>query len=184
MHDTDKPIGHLAGTGLPFRPLAPGHQWALRLRAQAIEEASAAWQAPLDLAPLASSSRDGRHALKLGPDEWLLIAQTADAADGLAALARSTPLSLVEISDRELAWELSGDNAAQVLAAGCPLDLADASFPPGRATRTVYGHAEIVLWRPGAERAWQVRALRSFASYLTRHLAHAGRQCESKRTHQ
>ncbi|WP_158511750.1 sarcosine oxidase subunit gamma [Sphingobium sp. TKS] len=149
----------------------------MRLRTQQIEQASVAWKAPLDLAPLASSSLDGRHALRLGPDEWLLMAEASSAADDLHSLAVSTALSLVDISDRELAWTISGENAGRVLATGCPLDLSEAAFPPGRATRTVYGHAEIVLWRPNSERSWQIRALRSFAIYLTHHLAHAGKQC-------
>ena len=161
-----------------FRPLPGGHQWSLRARREDLQEASAAWQAPLDLEPLASSSLDGRHALRLGPDEWLLLAAWAQAADGLSVLARTTALSLVDISDRELAWELSGIDAPRVLATGCPLDLSDISFPAGRATRTVFGHAEVVLWRRGPERTWQIRALRSFATYLTSHVAHASRQCE------
>tara|TARA_R110000782_G_scaffold127769_1_gene219379 strand:- start:23176 stop:23619 length:444 start_codon:yes stop_codon:yes gene_type:complete len=143
------------------------------MRAAAIEQASEAWQAPLDLEPLCSSSLNGRHAFRLGPDEWLLLAESAQAADALKDLAQSVALSLVDISDREAAWEISGDDAARVLATGCPIDLSEARFPPGRATRTVYGHAEIVLWRPGAERTWQVRVLRSFIPYLTRHMRHA-----------
>lgn len=183
MLDADNVIRHPTSARLLLRALPPGHQWSLRMRPQAVEKASTAWGAPLDLAPLASSSLDGRHALRLGPDEWMLLASSATAADGLGAIARDGLMSLVDISDRELAWELSGGDAAQVLAMGCPLDPDDAAFPPGRATRTVYSHAEVVLWRPGIERTWQIRALRSFATYLTRHLTHAGRQCESTRTY-
>lgn len=70
-----------------------------------------------------------------------------------------------------------GRNAGRVLATGCPLDFSETAFPPRRATRTVYGHAEVVLWRPGPQRSWQIRALRSFATYLAHHLARAGKQC-------
>jgi len=163
----------VAGPGVTFRALTPGPQWSLRLRASDVAQAADAWQAPLDLTPLASSSQDGRHALRLGPDEWLLLADTPLAADGLAALAWTVALSLVDISDRELAWEIAGDDAPQVLAMGCPLDLSDGQFPAGAATRTLYGQAEVVLWRPGAERLWQVRTARSFAAYLTRQVAQA-----------
>lgn len=183
MHDADNLTRHPAGARLLLRALPPGHQWSLRMRPHAVEEASTAWRAPLDLEPLTSSSLDGRHALRLGPDEWLLLASSESAADDLGTIARNGLMSLVDISDRELTWELSGADAAQVLAMGSPLDLSDAAFPPGRATRTVYGHAEVVLWRPGTERTWQIRALRSFATYLTRHLALASRQCESTSTH-
>lgn len=163
----------ITGPAVVFRTLPPGHQWSLRARKPDIEAAAAAWCAPLDLEPLTSSSLDGHHALKLGPDEWLLLAGSSLAANRLVALARTVALSLVDISDREMAWEISGDNAARVLAAGCPLDLSDASFPPGRATRTIYGQAEVILWRPGTERLWQIRIFRSFSAYLTGHLAQA-----------
>ena len=159
------------------RQIPTGHQWSFRTRRKDLQDASAAWLTRLDLEPLSSSSLDGHHALRLGPDEWLLLAGSARAADALTSLAETTALSLVDISDRELAWELSGVDATRVLATGCPLDLSDASFPAGRATRTVFGHAEVVLWRPDLERTWQIRALRSFATYITSHLAHAIQQC-------
>jgi sarcosine oxidase subunit gamma len=159
--------------GITIRQLPPCHLWSLRARAPDVERLSVAWGGGLDLAPLASASTGRRHALRLGPDEWLLIADSASAADGLHALAETIAFSIVDISAREIGWEIAGDHASRLLAGGCPLDLSDAHFPPGRATRTIYGQAEIVLWRPASERAWEVRALRSFTNYLTRHLAHA-----------
>lgn len=161
------------------RQLPAGHQWSFRTRLKDLQDASAAWLAPLDLEPLSSSSQEGHHALRLGPDEWLLLAGSARAGDALNFLAQTTALSLVDISDRDLAWELSGVDATRVLATGCPLDLSDATFPAGRATRTVFGHAEVVLWRLTSESTWQIRALRSFATYLTNNLAHAAHQCST-----
>jgi len=177
MPKLEELVRHSIGSGLRMDRHSKQRSWSLRLRTQQIMQASLAWRAPLELAPLASSSSNGRHALRLGPDEWLLLADASSAVDDLHTLAASTALSLVDISDRELAWTISGANADRVLATSCPLDLSEAAFPPGRATRTVYGHAEIVLWRPTSERSWQIRALRSFANYLTRQLAHAGKQC-------
>jgi len=162
-----------ADGALVIRPLPQSYQWSLRMRPSNIHHGSQAWNSCLNLEPLTSSSAEERNAFRLGPDEWLLLAPMPTAADGLKALMKTVALSLVEISDREVAWEISGDDAAHVLAAGCPLDLSDSSFPQGRATRTVYGHAEIILWRPLPERTWHIRASRSFASYLTRHMAHA-----------
>src|SRR3978361_805831 len=65
-------------------------------------------------------------ALWLGPDETLLLLPTvADLpwqpvlAEALSAL----PHSLVDISHRQTALELSGPDAEAMLAVGCPLDL-------------------------------------------------------------
>ena len=54
---------------------------------------------------------------------------------------------------------------ALLLNEGCPLDLDAAAFPPGRCTRTLFGKAEIVLWRRDVD-AWRVEVARSFAPYL------------------
>ena len=68
----------------------------------------------------------GRAALWLGPDEWLLIADGADAADiggVLESVLEGTAHSLVDVSHRQIGLIASGPAAARVLNAGCPLDL-------------------------------------------------------------
>ena len=95
-------------------------------------------------------------ALWLGPDEWLLL----DSPD-----AGPHPGSAVDVSDRQLALILEGNLAPDVLAAGCPLDLHPTAFPVGMCTRTVFGKAEIVLWRMDAQR-WRIEVWRSFAAYV------------------
>jgi sarcosine oxidase, subunit gamma len=123
-----------------------------------------------------SASAGGRTALWLGPDEQLLLAPPADGA-GLArqlgeALS-ALPHSLVDVSHRQIALEVSGPQAQNVLNAGCPLDLHLESFPVGACTRTVLGKCDIVLWRTGAT-TFHVEVWRSFADYASRFLAEAG----------
>jgi sarcosine oxidase subunit gamma len=117
-----------------------------------------------------------RAALWLGPDEQLLLAPVTDGEtinrllrDALAAL----PHSLVDVSHRQIALEVSGPVAHTILNAGCPLDLHLVSFPVGMCTRTVLGKCDIVLWRTGAE-TFHVELWRSFAEYASRFLAEAG----------
>ena len=107
-----------------------------------------------------------RAALKLGPDEWLLLAEPA----GELQLdpSRTTRLSLIEISHRNAGLQLSGPKVEAVLAAGCPLPLDPVSFPVGRATRTLYAKAEIVLWRTAAT-VFHIEVARSIAPYLAAH---------------
>lgn len=117
-----------------------------------------------------------RAALWLGPDEWLLISpeHSADMTGALTAALAQLPHSLVDVSHRQIALELSGPRAELLLAAGCPLDLAVGAFPVGMCTRTVLGKTEVVLWRTGTE-AFRIEVWRSFAPYLCDFLEEAAR---------
>jgi sarcosine oxidase subunit gamma len=111
---------------------------------------------------------EGCTALRLGPDEWLLLAD-ADSDPWLAAriaeAGKDAVLSLVDVSHRHAGIVLAGPAAEAVLAVGCPLPLDIVSFPVGRATRTVLAKAEIVLWRYAAD-GFQLEVARSFAPYV------------------
>jgi sarcosine oxidase, subunit gamma len=125
----------------------------------------------------AAGESSERAALWLGPDEWLLIADGADAADiggVLESVLDGTSHSLVDISHRQIGLIASGPAAARVLNAGCPLDLDLKTFPVGFATRTVFDKVEIVLWRR-AETTFHVEIWRSFAPYLAGSLVEAAR---------
>ena len=114
-----------------------------------------------------------RAALRLGPDEWLLLAEDAPAAvllPVLQAALEGAPASLVDVSDRQVAVDVEGPQALALLAEGCPLDLA--LLPEGGCTRTVFGKAEVVLWRR-AEDWFRLEVARSYAPYLRALLAEA-----------
>ncbi len=122
---------------------------------------------------------DARIAARLGPDEWLLIAPSSpddvlagDIENALAGYFHS----LVDVSHRNVAIEVSGREAPIVLNAGVPIDLDDAAFPAGSATRTVLGKAEIVLVRPGTDRVYRVECWRSFEPYVRQFLDEAARE--------
>lgn len=123
-----------------------------------------------------SATEGERSALWLGPDEQLLLAPVADGeaiARQLREALGALPHSLVDVSHRQIAFEVSGASAQNVLNAGCPLDLRIASFPVGMCTRTLLGKCDIVLWRTGGE-TFHVEVWRSFADYASRFLAEAG----------
>jgi sarcosine oxidase subunit gamma len=109
-----------------------------------------------------------RAALWLGPDEWLLLASDAehDAIElYLTSVTTVTPGSAVDISDRQVGITLAGVRATDALTAFMPLDLDPAAFPVGMCTRTIFGKAEIVLWRREAQ-TFRIEVWRSFAPYL------------------
>lgn len=110
-----------------------------------------------------AASTNGIDALWLGPDEFLLLANHPLTAEGL-----------IDISHRQAGLEISGPHAATALNTGCPLDLHPSVFPTGACTRTLFGKAEIVLWRILPHR-FHVETARSLLPYvvgLLREAAH------------
>ncbi|QXQ08428.1 sarcosine oxidase, gamma subunit [Sphingosinicellaceae bacterium] len=102
----------------------------------------------------------GGTALCLGPDEWLLLLPDGSPPPDVAGVH-----ALTDVGHRNVGIVVSGPSAATLLQTGCPLDLAVAAFPVGKATRTLYETVEIVLWRQAEDR-FHVEVWRSFASYL------------------
>jgi sarcosine oxidase, subunit gamma len=79
------------------------------------------------------------------------------------------------VSHRNAGFLVSGPHAAGVLNAGCALPLDLAAFPVGKCTRTLFGKAEIVLWRR-EETAFRIEVWRSFAAYVADLVAEAARE--------
>jgi sarcosine oxidase, subunit gamma len=160
-----------------LQPLPPATRYTLRGGPDARAAAEAAFGVGIPSQACRASARDGRAALWLGPDEWLLIAP--ESAGGAVASALSATLegrahSLVDISHRQTDFSVSGAQASLLLASGCPLDLDGSAFPVDMCTRTMLAKAEVVLWRT-APQAFRLEVWRSFAAYLSQYLAEAAR---------
>ena len=124
-----------------------------------------------------AAAQANRFALWLGPDEWLLIAPATEVAPlyaRLSAALAAQPSSLVDVSHRNVGLIVEGTLVANVLNAGCPLDLDPLAFPVGMCTRTVFGKAEVVLWRT-APFMFHLEVWRSFAPYVIGLLSEAAR---------
>lgn len=118
--------------------------------------------------------RDGG-AIRLGPDEWMLVADGDGASLRDAFAANDTPHSLVDISDRALSIMIRGDRATELLEMGCPRDLR--TIPEGRVARTLCHGVEVILWHEAD--GWRVDAWRSFMPYLRMQLDHGLREMQS-----
>ena len=92
------------------------------------------------------------------PVEDLLALQTT-LAHALGGMAHA----LIDVSDRQVGLRVGGPLAADVLNAGCPLDLDIEAFPIGMCTRTMIGRAGIILWRTG-EAEFHVEVERSYVA--------------------
>jgi heterotetrameric sarcosine oxidase gamma subunit len=99
----------------------------------------------------------GRALLWLGPDEFLLLVPEG---------TESSPLpGTVNVSHRDVGIGVTGPRAPWVINAFCALDLHRSVFPIGMCTRTMFGKAEIILWRTAVD-AFRIDVARSFASYV------------------
>ena len=106
--------------------------------------------------------------LRIGPDEWLLLMRDFSSRQILSEVknaAGERSHSLVDVSHRNVGLKFSGEGVAIGLAAGCPLPLGIKRFPIGRCTRTLFGKAEVILWRQ-AEHIFRMEVWRSFAPYI------------------
>ena len=136
------------------RPLPPATRFSLRGKTPVMSAAGAALGLNISDLACRSATNGSRAALWLGPDEQLVLTTVADGplvAEQLQSALKGQPHSLVDISHRQFAFEVTGSEAHTALNGGCPLDLDLAAFPVGMCTRTLLGKADIVLWRTGEQ---------------------------------
>lgn len=120
-------------------------------------------------AKIGGSSRDKNTTIiKLGPDEWLVIAKLEEArklSKSLAKLSKEFICSVTEISHRNVAFQINGEAASKTVNIGCPLDLSLEKFPIGKGVRTIFESSPIILLRTG-EQQFHIECWRSFGPYL------------------
>jgi heterotetrameric sarcosine oxidase gamma subunit len=98
-----------------------------------------------------------RALLWLGPDEFLLLAPEGTESHQLPGT--------VDVSHRDIGIGITGPRAHWVINAFCALDLHHSAFPIGMCTRTLFGKADIMLWRSAAD-TFRIEVARSFAPYI------------------
>lgn len=158
--------------------LPPATRFSVRGDDAVVEIIGRAFGVALPREACRAATSGGRAALRLGPDEWLLIAPDGEAAGLMTTMGAALgeePASLVDISDRQVALEVAGDKAAEAINAFNALDLDSDAFPAGMCSRTLFGKAEVVLWRTAPE-TFRVEVWRSFAPYVEGCLGEAIRE--------
>jgi sarcosine oxidase subunit gamma len=140
-----------------LRDVTPRTQLGVRL----FDPRASAPRLRLPLEPNRVQAADGRTALWLGPDEWLV------AGDGPLGLDLPPGAgSVVDLSANRVVLELRGPAARDVLAAGCALDLHPRAFGPGRCAQTLLARAAVILEQTSDEPAYRIYVRPSFAGYL------------------
>lgn len=156
-------LGHHGSHNATLSQAAPATRISLRARAEDVVALSSALGVDLPVRPKSSAYANGRTALWLGPDEWLVI---DEGGSGLMTAAANSGVlySATDISHRNVAIIVSGPGAADAINAGCAQDLSLDVFPVGACSRTLLGKVEIVLLRT-AEDAFRIEVWRSFSDY-------------------
>ena len=116
--------------------------------------------------------------LWLGPDEWLVRARVNVAEAATAALRSRLAdehAAVVDVSDRGCLLRLSGAQARDALAQGCPLDLHPRVFRPGLCARSRFGKAPVLIHQVDDRPTYDLETPRSFARYLWDCLVEASR---------
>jgi sarcosine oxidase subunit gamma len=173
----------IAGTDW-LRVLPSASRWVLHGDARARALAAPAWGVGFSETACRAVLLGTRATLWLGPNEYLLLdltpgentdASQSDLAGALERALGDAPHTLVDISHRQFALEVSGPHACDILSGACPLDLDLSEFPVGMCTRTVFAKADIVLWRTETD-AFHMEVWRSFAGYVTGLLAEIAKE--------
>jgi len=105
----------------------------------------------------------------MGPDEWLVITpagQPASLQSQLAVALEGVFASVVDNSSGFTLVEISGTNAADLLASDCPLDLHPRAFKPGQCAQTRLAKASMMVAPLRDGEGFEVVIRRSFADYL------------------
>ncbi len=178
-----------------MKPLPPSMRFILNGDARARSLAAPVWGAAFAEQACRAVIEQSRATLWLGPDEYLLLGNPlgnalgdpspgssgGDAeleyriADSLERALAPLPHSLVNISHRQFAFEVSGPHAATILSGACPLDLDSGEFPVGMCTRTALAKADIVLWHK-RDGVFHLEVWRSFSGYVSGLLGEIARE--------
>lgn len=161
-----------------MRVKAPGARLLLQSDAPARAVAAEVWGVGFSEESCRARTSGDRATLWLGPDEYLLWQATRQPElpiEVLEQALQSHPHSLVDVSHRQIALEITGPHSTTILAGACPLDLNLEQFPVGMCTRTLLAKAEMILWRTAAE-VFHVEVWRSFQSYTVGLLQEIGRE--------
>jgi sarcosine oxidase subunit gamma len=129
----------------------------------------------LPLTPGKTSECAERVAWWFGPDQWLIVAPSADAALLMPALYMNAR-SAVDVSDLRAEFELAGPRAADVLRKGCGIDLHPRVFATGDCAVTLLGRVRVALRQTDERPGYRVLVERSVALYLWDWLVDAMRE--------
>ena len=119
--------------------------------------------------PCTFTGGNGVEILWMGPDEYLVLAEPGRQAELETKLRDEGAAAVTDVSAQRITVNLSGDNARDVLAHGCAIDLE--VCPPGTCVQTLFARTGIVLMV--REEGFTILVRQSFSDYFKAWLADA-----------
>jgi sarcosine oxidase subunit gamma len=123
-----------------------------------------------------SGDPNDRHALWLGPDEWLVVGRPGEEEEIVRILHEATEgryRAITDVSASRTTIELFGPGARETLEAGCAIDLHPRSFGPGQCAQTMLARVNVILSQVSNEPRYRVLVRASFARSLAAWLVDA-----------
>lgn len=161
------------GDGVRLGVCAPSARFSLRMDGGDLPKAEKIFGQAVPLRVGEMSVSGPRLALCLGPDEWMLLMPTKAAGGFVAGFKRlETTLmhALVDICDRQVGIEITGQSAALLLNAGCPLDLEEMGTE--RCSRSVIEGVQVLVMKFSSEH-YRIEIARSYAEFIREFLVQA-----------
>lgn len=116
----------------------------------------------------------------VGPDDWFVIGpdgQQQAIEQRLRAALAGQHCAVTDISSGYVQVTLTGAQARDVLAQGCPLDLHPRVFQPGQAAGTHFFKVGITLWQRDEAPTFELLVRRSFIDHFWPLLKHCTLDC-------
>ncbi|MGI9486509.1 MAG: sarcosine oxidase subunit gamma [Geminicoccaceae bacterium] len=117
--------------------------------------------------------------LWIGPDQWLITCrrdEILDIAEKLDEATRGIAAAVTDISAGRTVFRITGPDALDVLAKGCPLDLHPRTVKPGYVAGSILAKIAVLVHLRGADTV-DLFLGRSYADYLWSWLEEAGMDC-------
>ena len=118
-----------------------------------------------------------------GPDDWFSIGMTDTQAPTCRALRSvlNDEHAVTDVTGGYCLITVSGPQARDILASGCPLDLHPTVFKPGMAASSHFYKTAIRLWMVDKEPRYEMLVRRSFVGYFWQLLDAACLECGLER---
>lgn len=117
----------------------------------------------LPVSPNSSSACETGEILRLGPNEWLLVAGPDARWSEKMTIAGAT---LTDVSHARVVVHVGGEKAREMLAKGCPVDLHLRRFPGGTCIQTSIAKIGVIVHKLQNENDFALYAARSYAGSL------------------
>ena len=112
------------------------------------------------------------------PGDWLAVSLTSSEEELALALGErlaGDPVVLADVSSTSAVLELRGEQALEVLARDCMLDLEGDAVPSGGCAQTMIAQLSVLIHRPRAGDAWHLYVDRTVARHLRDFLVDSAR---------